>query len=307
VRIPYIFLLSKTTAKFIIRCNYFGLVGKKLKAKIPGREGIRMPVLSFRYDAYVEVKVSRKMYDLIINGKVEFGNKWGNLIYKGVDGTDVMIQGEYRDVDYKRAEDEEWLEIDDADDADEDWCEKCLECDTWLGGKIFTDEKEFDNHPDRLDGYNEDGDWLCSEHRCAKPEIFEPIPVPKRGCAGSPKPQTPQNVIMTRQKKKDSLLLFPFPQIPTTPTMDELKECEICFGDAGKYGCNPEPLPYKVCCNKCDEMRVLPCRLEICRKISHINKSCVHSESVKAMMRSQVLEETIAKYKSSPLGLYKDP
>ena len=47
----------------------------------------------------------------------------------------------------------------------ETWQEECVECDTLMGGKEFTDEKEFDEHPDRLEGYDDDGDWHCAKCR----------------------------------------------------------------------------------------------------------------------------------------------
>lgn len=47
----------------------------------------------------------------------------------------------------------------------ETWCEKCENCGVLCGGKVFTNEEEFDEHPDREIGYNEDGEWFCSACR----------------------------------------------------------------------------------------------------------------------------------------------
>tara|TARA_R110000751_G_scaffold219336_1_gene322103 strand:+ start:291 stop:713 length:423 start_codon:yes stop_codon:yes gene_type:complete len=47
----------------------------------------------------------------------------------------------------------------------ETWCENCEKCETLMGGKVFTDENEFDECPDRDPGYDEDGDWYCSKCR----------------------------------------------------------------------------------------------------------------------------------------------
>lgn len=47
----------------------------------------------------------------------------------------------------------------------ETWCEKCEKCGVLCGGKEFTDENEFDEHPDRKIGYNEDNEWFCSACR----------------------------------------------------------------------------------------------------------------------------------------------
>ena len=47
----------------------------------------------------------------------------------------------------------------------ETWCEKCKKCGVLCGGKVFTDENEFDEHPDRKIGYNEDNEWFCSACR----------------------------------------------------------------------------------------------------------------------------------------------
>ena len=47
----------------------------------------------------------------------------------------------------------------------ETWCEKCENCGVLCGGKIFTDEEEFNKYPEREIGYNEDGEWFCSACR----------------------------------------------------------------------------------------------------------------------------------------------
>ena len=45
------------------------------------------------------------------------------------------------------------------------WFKECVECDTLMGGKRFTDEEEFDNHPDRMEGYDDKGNWHCEKCR----------------------------------------------------------------------------------------------------------------------------------------------
>jgi hypothetical protein len=45
------------------------------------------------------------------------------------------------------------------------WSEKCANCGALCGDKVFTDEAEFDEHPDREIGYNGEGDWLCPDCR----------------------------------------------------------------------------------------------------------------------------------------------
>jgi hypothetical protein len=47
----------------------------------------------------------------------------------------------------------------------ETWSEKCENCGVLCGGKIFTDEEEFNKYPEREIGYNEDGEWFCSACR----------------------------------------------------------------------------------------------------------------------------------------------
>lgn len=52
--------------------------------------------------------------------------------------------------------------------TDETWSETCANCDCLLGDKVFTDEKEFDEHPDREPGYTNcetHDEWLCPDCR----------------------------------------------------------------------------------------------------------------------------------------------
>ena len=52
-----------------------------------------------------------------------------------------------------------------TEEEDEDeWSETC-ECGTLCGGKVFHNEEEFDEHPDRDPGYTEDGEWRCEKCR----------------------------------------------------------------------------------------------------------------------------------------------
>ena len=50
------------------------------------------------------------------------------------------------------------------EEEQEIYWEECS-CGVHLGGKLFHDEEEFDEHPDRAPGYNADGEWRCAECR----------------------------------------------------------------------------------------------------------------------------------------------
>jgi hypothetical protein len=52
-------------------------------------------------------------------------------------------------------------------DEDEEWSEQCYTCDAYMGGKVFHNEEEFDEHPDREPGYTEGGVWVCEKCRHA--------------------------------------------------------------------------------------------------------------------------------------------
>ena len=54
----------------------------------------------------------------------------------------------------------------------EQWSEQC-ECGRLMGGKIFEKEEEFDEHPDRDAGYNDDGEWQCEDCRAGEDEEEE--------------------------------------------------------------------------------------------------------------------------------------
>jgi hypothetical protein len=51
--------------------------------------------------------------------------------------------------------------MDNLSDIQKTWSEECCQCGVLLGGKVFTNEDEFDEHPDRDCGYDEDGQWYC--------------------------------------------------------------------------------------------------------------------------------------------------
>jgi hypothetical protein len=239
-----------------------------------------MPTLRLSYTAYVDVKVPSAIAGMMKSGLVGYGNKWGDVFLRGLEKKEYVLVGHQCDVDYKRADDEEWL----SDNDDEVWngCEKCCGCDKWLGDTIFTDEIEFNAHPDREGGYDEDNNWWCLE--CRKdnvkadedaveatrsdppPVVVEPLPVPPRksvrlsGQTGSVKPMT-----------------FPFPQLPSKgftlnkdglcdccePPKSYHKVCGICKGNAGLYGNNPYPLPFETVCDDCNMNNVLPARMGV--------------------------------------------
>ena len=54
-----------------------------------------------------------------------------------------------------------------AGECDEEHCkyEQCEECGVLMGGKCFHEEEEYDEHPDRDDGYDADGLWYCPKHQ----------------------------------------------------------------------------------------------------------------------------------------------
>ena len=52
----------------------------------------------------------------------------------------------------------------DEEEQEEEWSETC-ECGALCGGKVFHNEEEFDEHPDREPGYNADGEWRCEKCR----------------------------------------------------------------------------------------------------------------------------------------------
>lgn len=58
------------------------------------------------------------------------------------------------------------------------WYEECCECGKWLGNKIFTDENEFDEHPDRDPGYDLDGNWWCG--KCRDSDLAKEIGLEQR-------------------------------------------------------------------------------------------------------------------------------
>ena len=48
---------------------------------------------------------------------------------------------------------------------EETWSETCETCGVLMGGKVFHDEDEFDEYPDREAGYNDEEEWRCAKHR----------------------------------------------------------------------------------------------------------------------------------------------
>ena len=58
-------------------------------------------------------------------------------------------------------ENEDWNQ--EGEDANT-FTETC-ECGEHLGGRTDWTEEEFDEHPDRDEGYDADGDWHCPECR----------------------------------------------------------------------------------------------------------------------------------------------
>jgi len=53
-------------------------------------------------------------------------------------------------------------------ETNETWSETCANCDCLLGDKVFLNENEFDEHPDREIGYTNcdvQDEWLCPDCR----------------------------------------------------------------------------------------------------------------------------------------------
>lgn len=43
--------------------------------------------------------------------------------------------------------------------------ETCNQCCVLMGDKLFDEEEEHDEFPDRLAGYDHNGEWCCAKHR----------------------------------------------------------------------------------------------------------------------------------------------
>jgi hypothetical protein len=56
-------------------------------------------------------------------------------------------------------------EYNESDEEEEVWTEQCEKCGEYLGGRKDWTEEEFDEHPDREEGYDDDGQWHCAKCR----------------------------------------------------------------------------------------------------------------------------------------------
>jgi len=134
-------------------------------------------------------------------------------------------------------------------------------------------------------------------YSCHHPPVeVAPLPVPKQ--------RVPIKEIVAKSKAIRLAEGDPngTPQNITLPQRlyDEWKKvCDKCKGNAGLYGNNPKPLKYETVCDECNYRFVIPCRLELFQKMEHLDKSCCHSDSVKASMKAEITEDTIQKYMRS--------
>ena len=74
--------------------------------------------LTMQYTAYAQVTVPNDIALKIQNGNLKSWNKWGDLYYIDGAGKEQKITGERYEGDFKRAENEEW--VDEGPDATDD-------------------------------------------------------------------------------------------------------------------------------------------------------------------------------------------
>ena len=106
-----------------------------------------MPTSLFlHYSAYIEIKMPNKIARLLKKHQPKsvdedtdkpfaFGNKWGDIFFRGADGNKYKIEGKTNDIDYKRARDGDWEEEVESDD------EEVSEEVTNEKGDVVTEEK----------------------------------------------------------------------------------------------------------------------------------------------------------------------
>ena len=113
-----------------------------------------MRTITASYNSFVDFKIPSNVPLLSVeeNNKVKNGEKiawswciiWGSIYYYDADLNTQEIPAN-------------------DDEEEQTWSETCVDCEKLMGGKKFTNEEEFDEHPDREDGYDDDGDWHCPE------------------------------------------------------------------------------------------------------------------------------------------------
>jgi hypothetical protein len=111
--------------------------------------------------------------------------KWDTMYIETEDGRKIEVEPRYRasETDWKRPDKTEiTMEDKECDDCEcpfqpkgeEEVCPKCdavakelphEECEGCGKVLVCATEEEFDEHPDRDGGYDEDGEWRCKECR----------------------------------------------------------------------------------------------------------------------------------------------
>ena len=142
-----------------------------------------MPTLRLRYDAYVDVKVPKKYAKKLMTYEYMYSNKWGTIFFKDENGKEVEIAGIEGGVDYKRAEDEEWVSDSESEgeseSEEEEGDEKCDECNGrdcdkdclnpeptyWLPEGVINPR----SHP--IEGIKTDKLGFC---KCCNPAVYLP-------------------------------------------------------------------------------------------------------------------------------------
>jgi len=91
--------------------------------------------------------------------------KWFLDNYNSVETYDDLVWEEC-DCEYTKLADGEFCDKcgNRKEETEETWKETCEECGCLMGGKIFTDEEEFDECEDRDRGYDELGNWYCKDY-----------------------------------------------------------------------------------------------------------------------------------------------
>ena len=137
---------------------------------------------TYKNSDYFHIPSSIPLLSVEDNNKVKRNEKvawswhvrWGTLFYLDVDLKEQEIDACNKasendniipDELYEQEEDDGvcWKWENDCPASEEVWFEECVDCEKLMGGKKFTNEEEFDEHPDRDDGYDDDGDWHCPE------------------------------------------------------------------------------------------------------------------------------------------------
>lgn len=149
-----------------------------------------------------------------------------------------------------------------------------------MGGKEFTDENEFDEHPDRDEGYDRDGQWYCpdcrEDNKCEEcGSVGESNVLHSYGCVllcegcsmMDGEPRCPQkhnedDCDWCVAKWKEILGEDESDISDEVSDEEDAVKCVLCNTFMlGGYGHNPAPLAdHGSCCNKCNA-RVVVARI----------------------------------------------